>query len=401
MGYLERLFSTSEFMPHGMCYDWNPYVIWLHVISDALIAIAYYSIPLTLVYFVRKRKDLVFDWIFLCFAAFIVACGTTHLMEILNIWHPTYWLSGLVKAITAVISIATAILLVRLVPQALALRSPNEWRKINENLEAEIAVRKEAAAKVASLNQDLLSQTTKLEAANKELETFAYSVSHDLRAPLRHIDGFIDLLREETPLLEEGAKRYLNVIAESSKQMGLLIDNLLAFSRMARSDMNEEWVETTALAERAREELAPECQGREIEWQIDPLPRVHADRALLKQVFMNLLGNAIKYSRKRDKAIIHVGCTERDRDYEFFVEDNGAGFDMQYIDKLFGVFQRLHFKEEFEGTGIGLANVRRIVTRHGGRTWAEGKLDAGATFYFTLPITQHANHAEPQADPAR
>src|ERR1700744_1115747 len=141
MNLLKQIFSTNGFMPHGMCYMWNPAVIWLHVVSDALITLAYYSIPLTLVYFVRKRKDLVFDWIFLCFAAFIVACGTTHLMEILNIWHPTYWLSGVIKAITAMLSIATAILLVRLVPAALALRGPNEWRRINESLEQEISDR--------------------------------------------------------------------------------------------------------------------------------------------------------------------------------------------------------------------------------------------------------------------
>jgi len=391
MDLIQRLFSTDEFMPHGMCYMWNPAVICLHVISDGLITMAYYSIPLTLVYFVRRRKDLVFDWIFLCFAVFIVACGTTHLMEIVNIWHPTYWLSGVIKAITAITSIATAILLVRLVPQALALRGPEEWRRITKDLEQEIADRKQAAGKIVNLNQELVTQTTKLEAANKELETFAYSVSHDLRAPLRHIDGFIDLFREETPVLTDKGKDYLNVIGDSSRQMGVLIDNLLAFSRMGRTDMSKEWVETADVVEKVREQLSTETRNRDIEWRIGTLPRVYVDATLFKQVWMNLLDNAIKYTRNRAKAEIAIDCVERENEHEFSIRDNGAGFDMQYADKLFGVFQRLHFKEEFEGTGIGLANVRRIIVRHGGRTWAHAEIDKGATFFFTLPKTSPKN----------
>jgi signal transduction histidine kinase len=385
MGLIERLFSADGFMPHGMCYMWNPAVIYLHVISDAIIALAYYSIPVTLVYFVRKRKDLAFDWMFLCFAAFIVACGTTHLMEILNIWHPTYWLSGVIKAITAALSIVTAILLVRMVPPALALPSPEQLRKSNEALQREIRDREVASAKVVALNQELQFQASKLEAANTELEAFAYSVSHDLRAPLRHIDGYMNLLREENPQPGKSGERYMTVIADAAKHMGMLIDNLLAFSRMGRSDMTRSWVDCATLVEETRQALLPDTQNRNIEWQIGPLPRVYVDGVLFKQVWMNLLENAIKYTRQRDKAEIAVGCREEKNEWEFFIRDNGAGFDMQYADKLFGIFQRLHFKEEFEGTGIGLANVRRIIARHGGRTWAQGAVNQGATFYFTLP----------------
>jgi signal transduction histidine kinase len=387
MDLLQRLFSTSEFMPHGMCYMWNPAVIWLHVVSDALIALAYYSIPLTLIYFVRKRKDLVFDWIFVCFAVFIVACGTTHVMEILNIWHPTYWLSGVIKAITAVTSIVTAILLVRLVPKALALRGPQEWQRINENLQHEISDRKLAAEKISELNRELLRQTEKLETANKELETFAYSVSHDLRAPLRHIEGFIDLFRAEMSAPTENGRHYLNVISNSSKQMGVLIDNLLSFSRMGREEMKQEWIETAAMVEGVRDQLSIEMRNRNIEWRIGTLPRVYVDGALFKQVWMNLLENAIKYTRNRDRAEISIDCVEKNDEFEFSIKDNGAGFDMRYADKLFGVFQRLHYKEDFEGTGIGLATVQRIIVRHGGRTWAQAEVDKGATFYFTLPKT--------------
>jgi len=390
MDFLEHIFSTDGFMQHGMCYEWNPAVIWLNVLSDGFIAMAYYSIPITLLYFVRKRKDLVFDWMFVCFAIFIVACGTTHLMEILNIWVPTYWLSGIIKAITAITSIVTAVLLVRLVPQALALPSPSQLRKTNEALQREIRERTQAAGKIETLNEELRLQTVKLEGVNKELETFAYSVSHDLRAPLRHIDGYVDLLREKSTVMGEDGVRYMRVISDSATQMGLLIDNLLAFSRMGRSALQPTRVDTMALVTKVREELESEMQGRTIDWKIETLPQVYVDKALFKQVWMNLLGNAIKYTRNRDKAEISIGYKETSSEFQFHVKDNGAGFDMQYADKLFGIFQRLHFKEEFEGTGIGLANVQRIIARHGGRTWAHGEVNVGATFYFTLPKADFA-----------
>jgi len=385
MKFIERLFSTNGFMPHGCCYSWNPDVISLHVISDGLIALAYYSIPMTLVYFVCKRKDLAFNWMFICFAIFIVSCGTTHLMEIFNIWHPTYWLSGIIKAITAFASIVTAILLIRLVPLALSLPSPEQLRKSNEELQREMRERALATEKITSLNAELVKQTTRLEAANKELETFGYSVSHDLRAPLRHIEGYVDLLRGEISSLSEKGGQYLKVISDSAKQMGVLIDGLLAFSRMGRAALNPCWIETDALVAQAREELSRDAAGRSIEWKIEALPKVYADKTLFKQVWVNLLDNAIKYTRNRDKAVISIGCKEAGDEFEFFVKDNGAGFDMQYAAKLFGIFQRLHFKEEFEGTGIGLANIQRIIARHGGRTRAEGEVNVGATFYFTLP----------------
>ena len=216
---------------------WNPGLIWLHAISDSLIAISYFSIPGTLLYFVLKRKDLAFDWMFLCFAIFIVACGTTHALEVFSIWHPTYWISGLIKAVTALVSVITAILLIRLVPQALALPSPAQLRKSNEALQNEIHERARAAARIESLNNELLMNTARMRSTNKELETFAYSVSHDLRAPLRHIDGYVNLLGEKSKTLGPEGERYTKKISESAKQMGLLIDNLLAFSGMGRSAM--------------------------------------------------------------------------------------------------------------------------------------------------------------------
>ncbi len=238
----------------------------------------------------------------------------------------------------------------------------------------------------AELEERVSERTAQLEEANRELEAFAYSVSHDLRAPLRHVEGYVDLLtREAGEDLSEKGRRYAATIAEASREMGELIDDLLTFSRMGRTGMVETSVDLDALTGLVRRELEASAAGRKIVWTIAPLPRVQGDPSMLKLVLTNLMGNAVKFTGPRDPAEIELGCAgEEDGRLVFYVRDNGVGFDPQYAHKLFGVFQRLHRAEEFEGTGIGLANVRRIIARHGGRTWAEGRLDDGATFYFTL-----------------
>jgi PAS domain S-box-containing protein len=244
----------------------------------------------------------------------------------------------------------------------------------------------------AGLEQRVLERTAQLEAANQELEAFSYSVSHDLRAPLRHIAAYVEILESESSdRLDESSKQHLQTIANSATQLGLLIDALLAFSRMGRDEMGHQKISLDVLIKEAQRELRREIEGREIQWRIDALTEVEGDPLMLRQVFVNLLSNALKYTRARTPATIEIGVKDAEQETIIFVRDNGVGFDPKYTDKLFGVFQRLHSANEFEGTGIGLANVRRIIHRHGGRTWAEGAIDHGATFYFSLPKVEKGN----------
>lgn len=260
-----------------------------------------------------------------------------------------------------------------------------------ERLQARRLEIERAHDQIQRLNEDLerrvTERTLQLEVANKELEAFSYSVSHDLRAPLRHINGFAGMLREYAGnSLDAKASHYLNTISDAAKSMARLIDDLLVFSRSARTDVNKTTVDLEALVQQVINTLEADLQHRKIRWQRGPLPKVEADPSLLRQALINLLDNAVKYTRPRDPAQIEIGCSSQTADETvIFIRDNGVGFDMEYAHKLFGVFQRLHRADEFEGTGIGLANARRIVLRHGGRIWAEAKLGEGATFYVALP----------------
>lgn len=659
--------------------------MWLHVISDSIIAFSYYCIPISLIYLVRKRRDIPFNWIFWMFGLFILGCGTTHLMEVWTVWHPVYLISGVVKAVTAAISVITAVALIPLLPKAVSLPGPSqlleinvqlqrqmtarmqreqeltrtteeletrvqdrttELASINRSLEKEIALgveaqqalrasqarlsgviesamdaiimvdqnqnillfnraaekifgcdarealghsldrfvparyrsahvehvrrfgdtgitarsmgsmgqlwalradgtefpieasisqteaagkklftvilrdvserqrtevalreseeryrqlfdgvkdyaiymldpegrvlswnagaervkgysseeivgknfacfytaqdralgrpaqelqqaitngrfaeqglrvrkdgaefwaykiitpmyddahklrgfsvvardvteRKRAEDEIRNLTADLENRvrerTQELEASNKEMEAFTYSVSHDLRAPLRHIAGFSRMLAEEcSGSLNPEGRRYLQRIQDGTHRMGTLIDDLLNLTRIGRHELTLKVTSLGPIVKDVMSELMPDAEGREVEWRIGNLPFVEGDSALLKIVFQNLLSNALKYTRPRTKAMIEVGSQQAAGEQVIFVRDNGVGFDMKYADKLFGVFQRLHRAEDFEGTGVGLATVQRIVQKHGGRIWAQAELDKGAAFYMTL-----------------
>jgi PAS domain S-box-containing protein len=251
----------------------------------------------------------------------------------------------------------------------------------------DITERKRREEEIRDLNHELAQRSAELEITNKELEAFAYSVSHDLRAPLRHMGGYAELLQKKaSALLDDKSRRYVTMILESANRMGKLIDDLLAFSRIGRADTQKTLVSLTQLVEEVLTEVRPEAQGREIHWRIGALPVCYGDRSMLRLVLVNLVSNAVKFTRTRQRAEIEIGCAGGDKDdVEVFVKDNGAGFDMKYVNKLFGVFQRLHQTEAFEGTGIGLATVRRIIHRHGGTVRAEGAVDQGAAFYFSVP----------------
>lgn len=641
MDFLRQLFSSGDYMPHGYCYLWNHGLVWLHVLSDSLIALAYFAIPIALIQILRKRKDLPFNWMFLCFGIFLVACGSTHAMEVWNLWHASYWLAGVIKAITAIASVLTAVLLFKLLPSALALPGTRGLETANRVLQSQICVqhevelalrqsearlreqpdlldlahdailvrdlqdrvvfwnrgaedlygwrreealgkvihtllqtrypkpreeiqaaliergswegelqhqssvgtwitvasrwavragddgqpvgileinrdismrkqaeeelrasdekfrglleaapdamvivdrggrivlvnarteslfgyqrneligkpveilvpvqfrtvhqghrvnysnsplarpmgagldicarkkdgaevpveislsplqtgegtlilsairdvteRRRVAGEVNALNELLENRVAELREANREIESFSYSVSHDLRAPLRQVDGFAKILLEEhARQLDDSARHCLQRVADGAQKMGRLVDDLLDLSRLGRQNLNRRSVDLNAIIQSVRELLRPEVRGRAIEWRIMSLPIVECDPGLLKLVFTNLLSNAVKFTRPRAQAVIEVGVESENGLIAIYVRDNGVGFDPQYAEKLFGVFQRLHRQEDFEGTGIGLATVQRIVQKHRGRIWAEGRPDGGATFYFTL-----------------
>jgi PAS domain S-box-containing protein len=281
---------------------------------------------------------------------------------------------------------------------AMLVTHPGSGRKIVETIVRDITLRREADKNIRRLNEELESRvklrTAQYEAANTELEAFSYSVAHDLRSPLRAIDGFSRiLLTEHQPILPPEAQRYLKLISDQAQQMARLVDDLLSLAHVGRQAIAHQTIAPAKLVEDALKDMASERNGRNIEVRIGRLPDCLADPGLLKLVYVNLLANALKFTRKRDPAIIEVGSLQKNQDNIFFVKDNGVGFDMRYVHKLFGVFHRLHRADEYEGTGIGLATVQRIINRHGGRVWAESQLEVGTTFYFTL-----GNGAESASD---
>ncbi len=250
----------------------------------------------------------------------------------------------------------------------------------------DISQRKQSDDDIEDLNRILKQHVVRLELANEEMETFSFSVSHDLRAPLRHMRSFMELLQKRMEgQLDEKSREYAVLIADSAKKMEKLIDDLLSLARLGREKLQKREVNISHIVKETVDQLSEETIGRDIMWKLGELPYVYGEQSLIKLVLVNLISNAVKFTSTRPRAEIEIGCRADGNEDIFFIKDNGVGFNMDYVDRLFGVFQRLHPQTEFDGTGIGLANVRRIIALHEGRTWAEGSVGHGATFFFTLP----------------
>ncbi|MCL1465919.1 hypothetical protein LAY41_16125 [Argonema galeatum A003/A1] len=405
----------GAFMPHGYCYLWKPELLWLHIISDSIVALSYYSIPGTLVYFVNKRKDLPFDWIFLLFGAFIVLCGSTHLMEIWTLWHPDYWQAGLLKAVTALVSVGTAAALVPLVPKALALPSPAQLEaEIVERKKAEEYVRtlnvtleervKERTQELAIANSELVTEiadrkraqlklqayTTKLEQSNRELQDFAFVASHDLQEPLRKIQAFGDRLKAKFAVqLGDQGRDFLERMQNAAGRMQVLIEDLLSFSRITSKAQPFLPVDLSKILQGVLSDLETRIERTQGRMTVGELPTIDADSSQMRQLFQNLIGNALKFHREGIPPEIEVSAQIISDGYcEIRVADNGIGFEEKYLDRIFTVFQRLHTRSEYEGTGIGLAICRKIVERHNGTIIATSTLGKGSTFIVTLLISQ-------------
>ncbi|MBE9007846.1 GHKL domain-containing protein [Fortiea sp. LEGE XX443] len=424
MEIFPNFFLSNNFIPHGHCYLWQTNLVWLHILSDSLIAFSYYSIPLTLVYFVRKRKDIPFKNIFILFGAFIISCGTTHLMEIWTLWHPYYWLSGSIKAITAIISFYTALTLIPLVPQALALPSPAQLEEANIALQAEITERKlienelrqykerleelveQRTIELAAANQQLQQEIVQrqksqermgellqeLKNTNKELNDFAHIVSHDLKAPLRGISLLSEwLLQDYGDKFDEDGKNLVDRLITRVKKLQNLIDGILEYSRVGRIREDKREVNLNNLVRDVIEVLE---HKNNIEIEIsDILPIIYCEKTKIEQVFQNLLSNAIKFLDKPQGKIV-IDCKEEDDYWTISIADNGIGIEEQYFTKIFQIFQKLSNTEDPESSGIGLSIVQKIVEIYGGNVWVESKVNEGSTFFFTLKKTLQIQPAE-------
>jgi signal transduction histidine kinase len=391
--------------------------VWLHLLSDSIIALAYYSIPLTLLYFVQKRQDLPFLQVFWLFGAFIVACGTTHLMEVWTLWHPTYWLSGAIKALTAVISLYTAAILVPLVPQALALPSPAQMAIATQALTVQIAERERAEAslriayddlelriqertvELAQANQVLQTEIAErkqsekalaqkaqeLARSNEELERFAYVASHDLQEPLRMVVSYLQLLeRRYQGQLDATANEFIGYAVDGASRMQTLIRDLLSYSRVGTRTQAFALTDSADVVDKAIANLQMAIAKSAAVITHNSLPEVMVDSSQFAQLFQNLMGNAIKFHGEQPPQI-HISAERIADGWQFSVRDNGIGIEPEYTERIFVIFQRLHRRADYPGTGIGLAICKKIVERHGGRLWIESELGQGSVFYFTIP----------------
>ena len=384
--FFSKLFA-SDFMPHGHCYFWRPEIVWLHVTSDALIAASYFIIPFGLIYFAQRRRDLTYHypWMFVLFGVFILSCGTTHVMQIWTLWNGTYRLDGVVKAITALASFPTAILLLRLLPAALKLQGPEQLQQLNLELERRVA---ERTLELQTANLRLREANRALESANAELSHFAYSSSHDMQEPLRMMSIYSQILeRRYASQLDEQASQYIQFIVSGAQRMEALISDILGYASLGHETaLDLAPTNAAAVVDTVRGDLAALIESSRAEITVDlPFARVLVPERRVAQLFQNLLTNAMKYRKPGQPARIRVSAQPFDRSWRFRVEDDGIGIAPEYHQEIFLLFKRLHPRDEYEGSGIGLATCQKIVERYGGSIHVESELGQGAAFLFTLP----------------
>ena len=411
-------FDTT-FMGHGHCYLWRSDLVVLHTASDTLIAASYFTIPVALYVLVHKRKDLEYDWMFGLFALFIFCCGLTHLMAVYNVWNGAYYVSGGLKALTAVVSLLTAALIWPLIPKAVALPRPAELQAANLELEAEIGRRRlseqsleraqaELEGRIAELTrtkqrleQEIeqrsrlearqLEQTRALQRSNEDLEQFAFIASHDLREPLRKLMAFTQMLMTgKYGEFNEKGEQFVRYIREAAERMDALLNSLLNYSRISSSREDHVDVDLGQIVDEACRDLQMRIEETGASIVVHDLCRVHGDPAQLRQVIQNLFSNSLKYRTPETAPVISIEGhrNEVSGRCDIIVADNGIGFDMAYGEQVFEVFKRLHGKGEFEGTGMGLAICRKIIERHGGCISAQSAEGKGTQFRFDLPLTE-------------
>ncbi len=383
----------AQFLPHGFCITGSPSLLWLHVISDAVIALSYLAIPIALLYIIQRRPDVPFGWLGVLFGAFIVACGTTHAMGVWTIWNPDYWYAGSLKAFTALVSVATAAALFRLVPTLLVQPSAAQLRTVNAALEREVATRVEAEKALQAAKQELearLERTEVLLRSNSDLQQFAFIASHDLRSPLRSITGYLDLLQSRyRESLDAKAFDLIKRTAGAAAKMDRLTDGLLSYARLDAYEQPLQEIDCNKCVAESLLLIDGDITESGATLQIDDLPHVVGNPIQLTQLFQNLIGNAIKY-RQQHPPVVKVSGKRGDGYWLFSVADNGLGIEAQHRERIFKIFERLDVDGGRSGSGIGLAVCQRIVERRGGRLWVESTLGEGSTFFFTVPDIRSA-----------
>lgn len=374
-------------MPHGYCYLWLPEITWLHVTADALIALAYFSIPVMLFIFANRRKDMPFRMLFMLFAAFIILCGLTHLFSIYVLWHPYYGIQGLLKLATGLVSVFTAFTVWKIMPVALKLPSPAALQKMNTDLKSQAKKLQMANAKIQKQADEQEVLVEKLVKSNEELERFAYVASHDLQEPLRTMRNFSGLLAQElADTKNEKIQTYLGVCSESAARMQDLVYDLLEYSRLLDDQPSHEDVDGNEALEFALKNLADTISDKNAIITYDDLPNISGSPVRFARVLQNLIANGIKY--QNDGAVPEVGIKVNQQGdfWQFIISDNGIGIDKKYFNRIFEPFKRLHTNDQYTGTGLGLAISRKVIEQMGGKMWVESEKGRGTDMIFTVPV---------------